>query len=184
MSISYFGVVDPDADGSVDDDGNFRLGGVSGRVLFDVSVAPAWDVKSVIFEGLNITEVPLDIAGRPSIDGVQITLTDKLTTVSGHVTDSRGAAVTSYVVVILPAEEKTSTIGWYRYIRSTRSDINGRFETRGMPPGRYVAAAVDALESGRQFVPAVQQQLRKGAREFSLKEGESLMLDLRLSPAP
>jgi protocatechuate 3,4-dioxygenase beta subunit len=181
---SFFGVTDPDADGSIDDDGSFRLGGVAGRVLFDVSASPAWDVKSVMFEGRNITEVPFDVTGRPSIDGVQITLTDKLTTVSGHVTDSRGAAVTSYLVVILPAEERTSTIGWYRYIRSTRSDINGRFETRGMPPGRYVATAVESLESGRQFVPAVQAQLRKGAREFSLKEGESLTLDLRLTAAP
>jgi len=174
-------VTDPEADGSLDADGNFRLGGLSGRVLFDVSTPPAWDVKSVMFEGRDITEVPLDVAGRPTVDGVQITLTDKLTTVAGQVTDSRGAAVMSYVVVILPAEDKTSTVGAYRYFRMTRPDINGRFETRGLPPGRYVAAAVDSLESGRQFVPAVQQQLRKGAREFSLKEGESLTLGLRLT---
>jgi hypothetical protein len=42
--------------------------------------------------------------------------------------------------------------------------------------------AVEALEQGRQFAPEFQEQLRRGAREFSLKEGESATLDLTLTP--
>jgi hypothetical protein len=182
--VSYFGFVsDPSADGSLDDEGRFRLGGLRGRIHLDVSSPPNWMLKSVIVDGRDFTEVPLDLADRPSIDDVVITLSDKMTTVSGGVTDSRGAPLNSYVVVILPAEEKESARDFfYHYIRAARPDTNGRFETRGLKPGRYVALAIETLEQGRQFAPEFQRQLRsRSPREFTIKEGESLSLDLRLT---
>jgi hypothetical protein len=47
-------------------------------------------------------------------------------------------------------------------------------------PGRYVAAAVEYLEQGRQFAPEFQQLLRRGARELVVGEGQALTLDLTL----
>jgi hypothetical protein len=66
-------------------------------------------------------------------------------------------------------------------VRTARPDTNGRFETRGMRPGRYLATAVETIEQGRQFAPEFQEQLRRGAREFSVREGESVALDLTLT---
>jgi hypothetical protein len=51
-----------------------------------------------------------------------------------------------------------------------------------MRPGRYLATAIDSLEQGRQFAPEFQEQLRRGGREFSVREGESVTLDLELTP--
>jgi hypothetical protein len=45
-----------------------------------------------------------------------------------------------------------------------------------------VAAAVESLEQGRQFAPEFQQRLRQGAREFTVREGEAVTVDLRLTP--
>jgi hypothetical protein len=50
-----------------------------------------------------------------------------------------------------------------------------------MRPGRYVATAVEALEQGRQFAPEFQEQLRHAGREFTVREGESIALDLALA---
>jgi protocatechuate 3,4-dioxygenase beta subunit len=183
--VSYFGFVsDPGADGSLDDEGRFRLGGLRGRIHLDVSSGQNWMLKSVIVDGRDFTEVPLDVTDRPSIDDVVITLSDKMTTVSGGVSDSRGAPVNSYVVVILPAEEKEFARDFfYYYIRAARPDTNGRFETRGLKPGRYLALAIDTLEQGRQFAPEFQRQLRsRSPREFTIREGEAVSLDLRLTP--
>jgi hypothetical protein len=109
-------------------------------------------------------------------------MTDKLTTVSGQVTNDRGQLLSDYVVVIQGAEQKEPVIA-SRAIRVIRPDTSGRFETRGLRPGRYVATAIEALEQGRQFAPEFQQQLRRqGAREFSVREGEALTFDLRLVP--
>ena len=174
-------LTDPDAEGVLDDEGRFRMGGVKGQFHLDVSSSPNWILKSITVDGRDVTDVPLEMGDRASLDGVVITLTDKLTTVAGAVTDSRGAMATDYAVVIFPAEERDS-IGrfFYYYIRTARPDINGRFETRGLRPGRYVAVALESLEQGRQYAPEFRQQLRRGAREFTLKEGESLTLDLRI----
>ena len=172
---------DPNATGELDANGNFQLGGVSGRLFLSVSTPPNWTVRSVTLDGQDITEIPLDITGRAAIDGVRITLTDRLTNVSGQVTDGRGQVVQQYVVVLLPADEKEPNIAT-RYIRTSRPDTNGRFEMRSLRPGRYVATAIESLEQGRQFAPEFQRQLRRGAREFTVREGESLSLDLRLTP--
>jgi hypothetical protein len=174
-----FGPSDPLANGTPDEQGNFQLGGVSGTVFFNVPAPPNWSIKSVTLDGQDITDVPLDVTGRTTITDLTIVLTDKLTTVSGQVTDARNTALTDYVVVVLPAEEKEPLVA-SRLIRTVRPDNTGRYQTRGLRPGRYVAAAVEALEQGRQFAPEFQQQLRRGAREFVVREGETVTVDLRM----
>jgi len=173
---------DSKANGELDDSGNFQLGGVAGRVFLTLmTTLPGWTVKSVTLDGQDITDVPLDIAGRPTIDAVRITMTDKLTNVSGQVTDAKGSTVPQYVVVVQPADELDPSVV-LRYIRTVRPDTNGRFELRALRPGRYVATAIDSLEQGRQASPEFRRQLRRGAREFTVKEGETLSLSLTLTP--
>ncbi len=168
--------------GDVDDSGNFRVGGVRGRVYLNVPGSANWNwtVKSVTLAGHDVTDVPVDLTDRPNLDGVRITMTDKLSNVSGHVTDTGGKPVTQYVVVIQPTDQKEPRVA-SRFIRTGRPDIDGRFELRNVRPGRYVATAVEALEDGRQFSLEFQKELRRGAREFTLTEGETLSLDLKLA---
>ena len=177
----FFGGADPMTNGVVDENGNFQLAGASGRVFLMVSTPPLWVIKSVTLDGNDITDEPLELTGKQSISGLVIRLTDKLTQISGRVSDGRGQVLRDYVVVIQPAEAKEPIVA-SRWIRTARPDTSGRFETRGMRPGRYVATAVEALEQGRQFAPEFQEQLRRGGREFSVREGESVALDLTLTP--
>ena len=172
--------IDGLSNGTLDDDGNFQLSGVTGRVFITPPAAPGWMVKSVTLDGDDITDQPIDVTGREAVSGIVITMTDKLTDVSGQVTDARGQALTDYVVVLLPAEAVEPVVA-SRWIRMVRPNTNGRFQARGVRPGRYVAAAVESLEQGRQFAPEFQQRLRQGAREFSVREGESVTIDLRLT---
>jgi protocatechuate 3,4-dioxygenase beta subunit len=176
-----FGGTDPLANGVLDDSGGFQLSGSSGRVFLTLTAGPSWVLKSVTLEGDDVTDEPLDLTGRQSVPGVVIRMTDRLTQIAGHVTDARGQTLRDYVVVILPAEAKQEAVVAGRWIRTARPDSNGRFETRGMRPGRYVATAVEDLEQGRQFAPEFQEQLRRSAREFSVREGESVVVDLKLT---
>jgi protocatechuate 3,4-dioxygenase beta subunit len=175
------GFSNPLENGTLDDDGNFTLAGVTGRVFFSVQgAAPPWTVKSVSLDGEDIRDVPLDVTGRTTVADLRVVLTDKQTNISGQVMDARGQPLKDYVVVIQAAEQKEPVIA-SRWIRVVRPDNNGRFETRGMRPGRYLATAIEALEQGRQFSPEFQKELRPGAREFSVREGESVTVDLRLT---
>jgi protocatechuate 3,4-dioxygenase beta subunit len=167
--------------GRVADDGSFVLKGVRGQVLFQVVAGAAWAVKSVSHEGVDITDTPVDLSGPDGLAGLTIVLTDKLTDVSGPVTDARGQPLKDFLVVVQPAEPKSAAV-ITRYLRTARPEPDGRFRVRGLPPGDYFATAVDALEQGRQFVPDVLARLRDTARRFSIREGETVTLDLRLTP--
>ena len=117
---------------------------------------------------------------RLPLTDMQIVLTDKLTTIAGQVTDARGQMLKDYAVVIQAADQKEPVVA-SRWIRVVRPDTTGRFETRGMRPGRYVATALEALEQGRQYSPEFQAELRRGAREFTVDDGQAVTVDLRLT---
>lgn len=167
--------------GDVDGEGNFRITGADGRVFFSIgALPPTWVIKSVTHEGQDISEAPFDVTNRRTVSDVRITLTDTLTTVGGYVTDSKGQNLSDYVVVIQPAAQREPA-AVARLVRALRPDTTGRFEVRGLRPGRYLATAVEAMEQNRHYSPEFQKELRRGAREFTVREGEALTLDLRLT---
>ena len=171
---------DPLANGEVDEGGAFKLGGVSGRVFINVNAPPGWAIRSVSAGGENVTDVPLELSNGMTLSDVRIVLTDRLTKVSGMVRDDREREQKEYVVVVLPASTQLEPLLAARMIRVARPDTQGRFELTGLRPGSYVAAAVDVIEQGRQFSPEFQQKLRPRAREFSVREGQSVTVDLEL----
>ena len=167
-------------DGTVADDGSFELGGVTGSVLFRAATPPDWTLKSVTIDGEDMTDVPYQFKGAQGLSDVVIVLTDKLTEVSGGVTDDRGRALTDYVVVLLPSEEKEGAAAM-RFTRTVRPDQQGSYRVRGLPPGRYRVAAVESLEEGREWDPEFQGRLRDAGRGVTLTEGQSLSLDLKMA---
>ena len=124
------------------------------------SSAPAplsdWQMKRVRREGVDVTDTPLDFA--TDIDGIEIELTERLTTVSGGVSDDRGGVALDTTVIVF-ADEPEKWGPHSRFIESARPDQQGRFTIRGLPPGRYVAIAVGYLEPGEERDPDV---LRSG----------------------
>ena len=66
-----------------------------------------------------------------------------------------------------------------RFIRVVRPDQQGRFETRGLPPGDYLVAAVETLEGG-QWDPAFRKKVEPRRKRFRLVEGQTVSLDLQL----
>ena len=178
--LPFFSTTDPSANGEIDERGRFKLAGVSGRVFVGINAPTGWAVRSITTSGDDITDQPIELSNGNVIDDLRIVLTDRITTVTGQVTDDRGRPQTSYVVVTLPAEEKEPIVA-ARATRVTRPDTSGRYELKGLRPGRYVAVALEALETGRQFAPEFQARLRQQAKTFTLGEGQSVTLDLPLT---
>jgi len=163
--------------GTVRADDTFELGGAVGRVLFSLSTQ-AWQIRSITANGKDVMDTGLDTAGPDATSVVTIVMTDRFTNVSGTVRDSQ-RAVTDYVVVILPLKP-VEGLGASRYMRVLRPDRDGAFTVRGLPPGEFVAAALESLESGREWDPDVQKMVRSSGRDFSLSEGQNLSLNLEL----
>jgi hypothetical protein len=160
------------------DDWSFELHGLKGRGFIRAGTMSDWQMKRVRREGVDVTDTPLDFAS--DIDGLEIELTERLTTISGGVSDDGGSVALDATVIVF-ADDPGKWGPRSRFIESARPDQKGRFTIRGLPPGRYVAIAVGYLEPGEERDPDLLDAWHKGARPFTLSEGESYALDLRLS---
>ncbi len=168
-----------DERGRVGDDGRFELRG-TGKVFFRAINLGPWTLKRVTLEGEDITDVPLDLTGAASVEGLRVVLTDRLTDISGVVRDDRKQSLKEFVVVIQPAAELPVN-ALQRFLRSARPDQDGKFGLKGIPPAEYIVTAVEALEQGEEWNPEYRVRLREAGRRFSVKEGETLTLDLELT---
>jgi hypothetical protein len=165
--------------GVVDEAARFQIRGVSGRVLFRANPPPGWFLKSVMLNGVDITDIPYEAKPSSTVDGLEVVLTDRTTNLSGSVRNTRGDLMKDYIVAIFPADPKEGSVAT-RFTRTVRPDQGGKFQLRGMPPGDYIAVAVDSLDQGDEWDPAFQQQARSRGRSFRLNEGETMSLDLQL----
>ena len=107
-------------------------------------------------------------------------MTERLTTVSGGVSDDRGGVALDATVIAF-ADDPEKWGPHSRFIEIGRPDQQGRFTIRGLPPGRYLAIAVGYLEPGEERDPDLLESWRQGGTTFTLLEGETHRLDLRLS---
>jgi hypothetical protein len=139
-------------------------------------------LKSVSFDGQDITDSGAEFSPGRSYDGIQIVLTRQTTDLSGLLTDDRGKPVLDATVVVFPANrDRWSYLS--RYIRTMRPDTNGRFTTRNLPPADdYLIIAVANLEPGQGNDPEFLARAREEAKAFSLNEGETKAVDVKLSP--
>jgi hypothetical protein len=167
--------------GRVNNDGTFELRGLAGPQVIRLQGIPVgWGLKSITLDGADITDTAYDFKPGATMTGLVITLTDRLTELTGSVRDARGQPVADYVLVAFPEDQKL-WVPQSRFVQTTRPNQNGTFSIKGLPAGRYLAAVVPSLENGLQNDPALLQQLRTQAQSFSLAEGQLLNLNLEMA---
>ena len=169
------------SNGLIAEDGSFQVKNIGpGEILFRATTPPAWTLKSVTLNGDEITDVPTTIAESAKTPTLKVVLTDRVTDVTGTVASSRGEPLKDYVVIVQPVEAREGAAAT-RYLRTARPDQEGRFRIHALPPGRYLAAAVEALEQGREWDPEFARRVRESGTSFSLAEGQTLTLSLKLA---
>jgi hypothetical protein len=135
-------------------------------------VPPAWFLKAVIINGRDTIDTPLNFDSDADINDVQIVMTQKRTELTGNAVDTQNTAVTDYAVVLFPENQALWT-GRSRYIGTARPDQKGQFKVTGLPPGRYLAAAVDYLAVSEERDPDLLARLKDRATAVTLLEGEA-----------
>jgi hypothetical protein len=137
-----------------------------------------WGLRSVRYHGADITDSGIDIRPGEDVSGLEVELTNRMTSISGSATTSNGEAAKDVAVEIFSQDSaRWTTVG---YVRMVRSDHNGRYTTTGMRPGPYYAIALDDVEPGESSAPDFLERIRSKALPLSLTEGEPKTLDLRL----
>lgn len=134
-------------------------------------IPPDWTLKSILVGGEDVADIGLTFRDGDTIPDVEVVLTRTQTHVSGSVTDDRGQPVSDYSVVLFADDPTYWEAPFSRRIGLARPDQSGRWSVDGLPPGRYVAAAVEAIEEGEERNPALLERLRTIGTPFTLGEG-------------
>jgi protocatechuate 3,4-dioxygenase beta subunit len=160
------------------DDWTFEVAGLAGPHRLSVVLPDGWAARRILYNGTNIIDAEIDLKGA-DLNGIEVTVTNRLTAVTGLVGDDRGRPVTGAKVVFF-AEDPGRWRPRTRYLKTGQVDQNGRYDIRGLPPARYLAVAVEDLEPGEETNPETLERLARAASRVTLAEGQPASLNLRL----
>ena len=167
----------------VNPDGSFTLDGVVSPAVLSVRRLPdGWIVKAVRLGGRDISDRPTDFTTALSLP-VEIVVTDRVSEVTGHVTDDRGERVDTYTVVVFPQERWLWESPSAR-IRDARARYGGDYRIDRLVGGDYFAVAVRSLPPQAWRDPFVLRQLFSQAEAFRLDDGEQRTVNLELARTP
>jgi hypothetical protein len=168
----------------VGDDLTFTVQAAAGLMQLLVIGQPAgFGVRAIRVGGVEVTDSGVEFKPGRDISGLEIELTNRLTVVSGLVSDSRGDTAKDYSVIVFP-QDPSRWKARSRYMKAGRPDEDGRFKISGLPPGEYYAIAMDRTDNVAWTEPEFLQSVQAQASIFTLTEAETKTLDLKLRVAP
>ena len=167
----------------VNDDFTFELKTRPGKMRVQLAgPGQGWSIRAVRYRGQDITDPGFEFRANENISDLEVELTNRETTLSGLVTNARGAAVKDYAVVVFPRDRDKWSAGM-RYLKNGRPDQDGRFKVSGLPPGDYYAIALDYVDSSEWMEPEYLDRIRSKATDVTINEGETKSVDLRINTA-
>jgi protocatechuate 3,4-dioxygenase beta subunit len=165
--------------GRVRPDSSFFVDSIFGQARLVVSVPNGWMVKAILHNGLDVAGKPIDTPNGGTLSGVQILLSDALTSISGQLTDEAGASQTAGTVLVFSSDpERWFESSWF--VRAVRPDQQGRYEVKGLPAGEYLAVALDYVQDRMWNDPEYLESLRRHAQKVTVGDGESQTVPLKL----
>jgi hypothetical protein len=178
-----FTIHEGDARTIVKEDWTFEMSGIAGSIVFTVPSLPAgYMLKSVLLDGRDITDRPVDIKGTDDVAGLEVVITTRVTEVAGAPVDATGHPAVNYGVVVF-ADDPDLWRYPSRFVTAARPDQQGRFKIPNLPPARYLAVALEHVEEGQEQDRGYLESLRSIATPFTLSWGEAKTLDLTVRSA-
>ncbi|MEO5819370.1 MAG: hypothetical protein ABIT71_02610, partial [Vicinamibacteraceae bacterium] len=164
-------------------DGRFTLKVVPGVRRLSAWAPKGFVVKRTTWRGRDV-EADDDVEITTEGGRIDVVVTNRLSVVTGAVTDGSGKPVTDYQVIIFPEDAELARRAGMRRLRFERGDQQGRFRAEGLPPGRYLAAAVADLDPDEASDPDALEAYRRIATPVRLTEGQTETMNLTLAAMP
>jgi hypothetical protein len=165
-------------------DGTFKIVGIvpgSYRVWMTVPAGTdrkPWAVRSVMVNGIDAMDNPIEIGPGRNDSGWVVTVTDTPATLSGTITNTSEQPQQLYVFAF-----STNRSDWVSVGRRTgyaRSNEKGVYTINGLPPGEYFVCALTELDMELRYTPEYLEQLPTSLR-ITLGEGEKKQQNLQIA---
>jgi hypothetical protein len=145
--------------------------------------APRWMVKRIAYRGHDVEDDEVELTAEPG-GRIDVAFTTRSQNVSGTVTDEGGRPITECTVIIVPENSSTRHRGSFQRFGMTTADPQGRLEVKYLRAGSYFAAAIADGPIEDVGDPDFLEGIRKSGKPFTLAEGGTATLALRLTPLP
>ena len=165
--------------GNVKEDFTFELKTSPGKFRLFVGTPPAWTLKAVRDNGIDVTDSGIEFREGGDTNGLEVELTNRVSDLSGLVSNTRGEVVKDYTVMVFAQDrERWGTNTRYRGLG--RPDQDGRYKVRGLPAGDYYVIALDYVDLNEVGDPNLLERLSTKSTAFTLGDGETKSLDLKV----
>jgi hypothetical protein len=165
--------------------GTFRIEDLQpGRYLLRPSSGGA--IKSMVLDGRERADLPFDLTAQQDVDGVMVTITNAVASLTGSVRDGTGALTSRAAVIVFPAEPER----WVDYglspsrIVSAHASSVGTFRVRALPAGDYFVVGVPEARARDWQQPQFFSRAALGAVRVTLGWGEAKTVDVRVIETP
>jgi hypothetical protein len=156
--------------GRVREDWTFTASNAYGQSRLVASLPDGWSLKAILHDGRDVTDSALEMKSGEELSGLQVIVATNTTTVSGQLADDKGAPVVDGTVLLF-ADDASRWWEDSRWVRAVRPDQEGRYEIKGLPPGEYLAVALNYVEDGVWNDPDYLESIRRYAQRLTLTEG-------------
>ena len=168
----------PDS-GRVREDWTFAVTGVFGAARLRATLPDGWALTSILQEGRDVTDTAFELKSGDVLSGVRVVLTNRVNSVGGQIVDDKGAPLADGTIIVFAADaEKWGEDS--RFVRSARPDQEGKYQIRGLPPGEYLAVAIDYVEDGMWNDPEYLESIRRYGQKVTLGETDAQTVTLKL----
>jgi hypothetical protein len=153
-----------------------------GQYLFRPS-GNGWLLKSVIVNGRDYVDTPLDTPGNQAISGVVVTFTNAAAGLSGAVRRAGATEGAPAAVIVFPVErEQWTSYGLApRRIKATRTTTTGAYQFAALPAGEYYLIAVESAHMDDWQMAGFFARAVPSATRVSVTWSESKTRDLIVS---
>ena len=166
--------------GTANADGTFAIQGVApDRYVISAQPPLGWITKSITIGNRDIADSNIEIQ-TTAVDGMTVTLTDRVGEISGLLLDPAGRPAPEYHVFVFPADRSAWTPLSRRFRPPVRPGSDGKFTIPTLPPGDYMLVALSDIQDEVYLDASFLEQLIPGAVKLTLAEGEKKMQDIRI----
>jgi hypothetical protein len=169
----------PEVRGLVRQDGTFEWAGLHGQLRI-VGDAPAgWWLKSVNIGAFDAASQPYSFGGASRLENVVAVFTDTAGEIAGRVVDRSQTLLSYTVLVFAPSRDRWSAGSGY--VKVARPDPAGRFRALALPPGDYLAVAIDRFDLDTEWLdPDLLAELAPSARRVTVRDRQQVTIELDL----